>query len=168
MKNEEFAAASGNADSDAAANSSFFIHHSSFLYGGDFGDKPNDGAFCLNGLIGPDRVPHPHYYEVQHVYQPIWFALQGQQIRVVNHDQFTALDEYDYYYTLSRNGELAGGGFLTLKGDRIDLPYYPDDNEVTMTIEARLKEHRPWAAKGSAVAREQFVLREYIFPHIEK
>jgi beta-galactosidase len=165
MKNEEFAAASGNADSDAAANSSFFIHHSSFLYGGDFGDKPNDGAFCLNGLIGPDRVPHPHYYEVQHVYQPIWFALHDQQIRVINHDQFTALDEYDYYYRLSRNGELAGGGYLTLKGDCIDLPYYPDDNEVTMTIEARLKDDRPWAEKSSAVAREQFVLRDYIFPY---
>ncbi len=35
-----------------------------FLYGGDFGDKPNDGAFCINGLIGPDLTPHPHYYEV--------------------------------------------------------------------------------------------------------
>ncbi|MBO4809928.1 MAG: beta-galactosidase, partial [Prevotella sp.] len=70
IKNEEFATASGNADSNAAANSSLFTLHSSFLYGGDFGDQPNDGAFCINGLIAPDRKPHPHYYEVQHVYQP--------------------------------------------------------------------------------------------------
>ena len=45
-----------------------------WAYGGDFGDMPNDGPFCLNGLIGPDRVPHPHFYEVQYVYQPIWFS----------------------------------------------------------------------------------------------
>ena len=135
-----------------------------FAYGGDFGDKPNDGPFCINGLIAPDRKPHPHYYEVQHVYQPLTFVREGDAIRVINRDQFTALDEYDYFYELSRNGEIAGGGLLDLKDDRIELPYYPDDNELTMTIEARLREDKPWAKAGFAVAREQFVLREYIFP----
>ena len=33
-----------------------------WAYGGDFGDFPNNGDFCFNGLIGADRVPHPHYY----------------------------------------------------------------------------------------------------------
>ena len=137
---------------------------SSFLYGGDFGDKPNDGAFCINGLIAPDRTPHPHYYEVKHVYQPLTFVREGNCIRVVNRDVFTPADEYHYCYTLMRNGEIAGSGDLTLRGDSIELPYYPDDNEVTMTIEARLKEARPWADKDFAVASEQFVLRDYIYP----
>jgi len=135
-----------------------------FLYGGDFGDKPNDGPFCINGLIAPDRKPHPHYYEVQHVYQPLQFVREGDNIRIINHDCFTALEEYDYYYTLARNGEVAGGGLLNLKGDRIELPYYPDDNEVTITVEARLKKDQPWAKEGFAIAREQFILREYIYP----
>ena len=135
-----------------------------YAYGGDFGDKPNDGPFCINGLIAPDRKPHPHYYEVQHVYQPLQFELDGNNIRIINHDQFTALKEYDYFYMLSCNGETIGGGLLELKGDHIELPYYPDDNEVTMTIEARLKDAKPWAEQGFAIAREQFVLREYIFP----
>jgi beta-galactosidase len=135
-----------------------------WAYGGDFGDKPNDGPFCINGLIAPDRKPHPHYYEVQHVYQPITFMLEDEEIRLINRDQFTALDEYEYYYTLSRNGEIADGGLLELKGEYIELPYYPEDNEVTMTIEARLKEDKPWAENGFAIAREQFILREYIFP----
>ena len=47
-----------------------------YAYGGDFGDKPNDGPFCINGVIGPDRKPHPHYYEVQYVYQPLKFELK--------------------------------------------------------------------------------------------
>ena len=72
-----------------------------YAYGGDFGDKPNDGPFCINGLIAPDRKPHPHYYEVQHVYQPLQFELDGNNIRIINHDQFTALKEYDYFYMLS-------------------------------------------------------------------
>jgi len=164
MKNEEFATATHATDRTAQPDSSFLILHSSFLFGGDFGDQPNDGAFCINGLIAPDRVPHPHYYEVQHVYQPITFVLEDDAIRLINRNLFTGLNEYEYYYELARNGEIAGGGLLDLKGDRIELPYYPDDNEVTMTIEARLKEDKPWAKKGFAVAREQFILREYIYP----
>jgi beta-galactosidase len=30
-----------------------------WAYGGDFGDQPNDGQFCINGLLFPDRSPHP-------------------------------------------------------------------------------------------------------------
>jgi beta-galactosidase len=30
-----------------------------WAYGGDFGDVPHDLNFCLNGLIWPDRTPHP-------------------------------------------------------------------------------------------------------------
>ena len=138
--------------------------NSTFLYGGDFGDQPNDGPFCINGLLAPDRKPHPHYYEVQHVYQPITFVSEDDAIRLINRDQFTGLGEYDYYYTLACNGETIGGGLLDLKDDRIEMPYYPDDNEVTITVEARLKEDKPWAKAGFAVASEQFVLREYIFP----
>ena len=38
------------------------------LYGGDFGDKPNHTAFCLNGVIMADRTLTPKYYELQYVY----------------------------------------------------------------------------------------------------
>lgn len=30
-----------------------------WAYGGDFGDTPNDLNFCLNGIVWPDRSPHP-------------------------------------------------------------------------------------------------------------
>lgn len=30
-----------------------------WAYGGDFGDTPNDLNFCINGLVWPDRTPHP-------------------------------------------------------------------------------------------------------------
>ena len=112
-----------------------------FLYGGDFGDKPNDGPFCINGLIAPDRKPHPHYYEVQKVYQPITFIREGNDIRLVNRDQFTALDEYDISYDTLRY-----------------------DSETVLNVKARLKENKPWAEKGFTVAREQFVLKPYEFP----
>ena len=114
---------------------------SSFLYGGDFGDKPNDGNININGLVGPDRTPHPHYYEVQHVYQPLSFVNEGDVIRIVNHDQFTEPDEYD------------------ITCDTVTI-----GTEQLLNVTARLKEDKPWAKKGFPIAREQFVLRPYSFP----
>ena len=40
-------------------------------YGGDFGDDPNDGQFCMNGLVSADRTPHPSLLEMAKVVQPV-------------------------------------------------------------------------------------------------
>ena len=133
-----------------------------FLYGGDFGDKPNDGAFCINGLIGPDRTPHPHYYEVQYAYQPVQFLKQGSDsIRIVNRDFFTSINEYEYSCEIYHNGELVSRDLVEIKDDcfEIPYPYYPYNNpELILNVYARLKEDKPWAEEGFIVAREQFVL----------
>ncbi|KAG2426464.1 hypothetical protein HXX76_011694 [Chlamydomonas incerta] len=44
-----------------------------WAYGGDFGDTPNDGQFCANGLVFPDRSPHPALYEAKAVMAPLAF-----------------------------------------------------------------------------------------------
>ena len=148
------------------------VESSDFLYGGDFGDKPNDGAFCINGLIAPDRTPHPHYYEVQHVYQPLTFISEGDDIRIINRDSFTDPSEYDYTYELLADGMVKASGVLTLQGEHLVFPPiqapvvgggpYP---ELALNISARLKEDKPWAKKGFAVASEQFVTIPYQFPN---
>ena len=108
-----------------------------FFYGGDFGDKPNDGPFCINGLIGPDRKPHPHYYEVQYVYQPLQFVRDADgTIRTINRDCFTDPNEYEII--------------------RDTIEY---DDETVLNVYARLRHDTPWAQKGFVVAREQFVLQ---------
>ena len=110
-----------------------------YLYGGDFGDKPNDGQFCINGIVAPDRTPHPHYYEVQKVYQPLQFIRKSDgTIHIINHDCFTSIDEYDITYDTLRY-----------------------DSEVVLNVAAHLKEDKPWAKKGFTIAREQFVLQAW-------
>ena len=49
--------------------------NSQFNYGGDFGDLPNDGMFCMNGIMLPDLTPKPQYWEVKHVYQDVTVTL---------------------------------------------------------------------------------------------
>ena len=44
------------------------IRDGKVLYGGDFGDKPNLHAFCMNGVVMSDRSLTPKYYEVQAIY----------------------------------------------------------------------------------------------------
>ena len=50
------------------------------LYGGDFGDKPNLKAFCLNGVVMSDRTLTPKYYEVQAVYGGERKEVRGERI----------------------------------------------------------------------------------------
>ena len=133
-----------------------------WAYGGDFGDKPNDGPFCINGLIGPDRNPHPHYYEVQYVYQPIAFKQEGDSIRIINRDYFTDFKEYDYYCEVYHNGELVSGNIPILHGDKFEIPYpyYPyNEAELILNVYARLRQDTPWAQADYSVAREQFILK---------
>ena len=133
-----------------------------WAYGGDFGDKPNDGPFCINGLIGPDRKPHPHYYEVQYVYQPIAFKQEGDSIRIINREFFTDLNEYDYYCEVYHNGELVSGSIPILHGDKFEVPYpyYPyNEPELILNVYARLRQDTPWAQADYTIAREQFILK---------
>ena len=109
-----------------------------YAYGGDFGDNPNDGAFCINGLLAPDRTPHPHYYEVQHVYQPLQFVREADgTISIINRDSFTDPSEYDITY------------------DTVSVSF-----EKYLNVSARLKADKPWAKKGFAVASEQFQISQ--------
>jgi beta-galactosidase len=133
-----------------------------FKYGGDFGDQPNDGPFCINGLIAPDRKPHPHYYEMQYVYQPLQFVQEGDSIRIINRDYFTSIDEYEYYLETYYNGELVTGELARIKDDKFEIPYpyYPyNEPELVLNVYARLRHDTPWAKEGFVVAREQFILK---------
>lgn len=132
-----------------------------WAYGGDFGDRPNDSNFMINGMLAPDRTPHPHYYEVKYVYQPITFVKEDNRIRLINRDYFTALDEFDYNYEILSDGKVVKSGAISVNGDSIDLPKIDDiDGEVFFNIDARLKEDKIWADKGFSVATDQFLLKE--------
>ena len=134
-----------------------------WAYGGDFGDMPNDGNFVINGLVAPDRTPHPHYYEVKHVYQPLHFEkIDETHVRVINRDWFTSLDEYDYsvrFFDI-KNGE---SELISLsKPDEkgvLTIPVYSYGTSFknAMTICASLPKSVLWADQGFILAYDQFV-----------
>ena len=114
-----------------------------WAYGGDFGDKPNDGNFCINGLVAPDRKPNPHYYVVKYAYQPIRFSMTGGRIEMQSMDPMVDISDYQYAVDTTN-----------VDGERI------------VSIKAMLKESTEWADKGFVVASEQFVIEPYCFPEL--
>jgi beta-galactosidase len=149
-----------------------------WAYGGDFGDQPNDGNFCIKGLISSDRKPYPHYFEVQKVYQPVVFQLlnDSKTIRVTNHFDFLPLRNFDFEYEYTSNGKsLQKGKFRcdnilpgTSSNIRISSPQVADTtlSEIHLNIYAKLKAATLWAEEGFCIAREQFVIKPYMWPQV--
>ncbi len=42
-----------------------------YMYGGDFGEFPHDGNFCMDGMVYPDRRPHTGLLEYKQVIRPV-------------------------------------------------------------------------------------------------
>lgn len=74
-------------------------------YGGDFGDRPNDHTFCMNGIMFPDLSPKPEYHEVKKVYQNAGIRFNEQEeIEIFNKRYFETLDDLTLRVTLMENG----------------------------------------------------------------
>ncbi len=90
------------AEKDARATKRFLA------YGGDFGDLPNDGNFCCNGLVQADRRVTPHLWEVKKVYQNVRVTpvdFRAGLVRLHNKHFFTNLDRFECTWILRIDGE---------------------------------------------------------------
>ena len=87
-----------------------------YTYGGDYGkDQPSDGNFLCNGIVNPDRTPHPAMAEVKYAYSNIAFEkidLEKGLFKIKNRFYFTPLNLYRITYSLLANGEIIRQGSL--------------------------------------------------------
>lgn len=87
-----------------------------YTYGGDFGDTPNDGNFCVDGLVYPDRRPHAGLKEYKEVIKPFCLAAvdrKNGKIRLTNRRNFRDLFDLDFVYTLTRDGKNVAQGRIS-------------------------------------------------------
>jgi beta-galactosidase len=145
-----------------------------WAYGGDFGgpDIPSDDNFCCNGLVNPDRQPHPGLYEVKHVYQSVQCqsaSPDARRIEIKNGYFFVNLKDLAVC-----DWRLAGDGRLLQKGtlETLDVPpgqsrpfdipvkaFTPAPGvEYWLELSFRLKNNQPWADAGHEIAWDQFKL----------
>ena len=89
-----------------------------YAYGGDFGvNMPSDGNFLCNGIVNPDRTPHPAMEEVKFSHQNIGFeavdAANGV-FKITNRFYFTNLKDYMITYTVKANNKVISSNKLSL------------------------------------------------------
>ena len=85
-----------------------------YLYGGDHGEFPHDGNFCVDGLVYPDRRPHTGLLEYKNIHRPVrvvsYDEKSGQMI-LHNYMDFVSLSDYlTISYELNCDGEIVSSG----------------------------------------------------------
>ena len=79
-----------------------------YWYGGDHGEKINDGNFCMDGLVYPDRRPHTALLEYKNVYRParvVSYDCRNGKLTLHNYMDFDDLKDFaDIGYEVTVDG----------------------------------------------------------------
>ena len=142
-----------------------------FAYGGDFGDMPNDGHFCMDGLVSPDRTVQPELNEVKNVYQNIHVSpgdLDQGEVRIYNENFFVNLNHVVLVWKILAEGQPVQqgsidqldinpgeSGFLKIPFSKLKIR---SADEYILDLGFCLKERTLWAPEGYEVAWEQLLL----------
>ena len=137
-------------------------------FGGSFGDEPNDGDFCCNGIVTGDRRITPKLLEVKRIYQFISFSMpDANTVELRNKYTVWNLDRFDLYWRLDRDGKEVKHGVAAIPSCapgntvKIQLPFdapAADGAEYHVYVSARLKDATPWAKAGYSMADAQFAI----------
>ncbi len=143
-------------------------------YGGDHGEPINDGNFCLNGVVFPDRTVKPAIWEFKKVMQNIKVKpvdIQGFKFKILNKYSFTNLNEFEIEWQIDENGVAIQKGrmpsvnLLPTDSATISIPAKKISPklgaEYFITLRFKLKNGKNWAEVGHEVAWEQFKLPLY-------
>lgn len=144
-----------------------------FAYGSDFGDIPNDGNFCVDGLTSPDREPHEGLIEYKSVIQPVKFSARDLAKGVIalrNAHTFRSLSHLAGRWKLLCDGEMVAQDNLPLldtpagEEQEITVPYHEamrgKSGTCWLNISFALREDTLWANAGFEAASADFVIQE--------
>ena len=140
-----------------------------YAYGGDFGDErtPSDENFCINGLVNPDRTPHPGLSEVKKVYQYIKFVLsENNNIKITNCFEFIDLSNFTFLWELQMNEKIIVKGIIENvnlspqeSGEyKLDLPKTNNSEEYFLNLKAITNKIENLVLKNHIAASEQLPL----------
>ncbi len=147
-----------------------------WAYGGDYGEKVHDSDFCINGLVWPDRTPHPAMEECRYLQQPFLIESCRRKdrdgndgpggIRITNRRNFRGTGDLEARWELICGGSVSESGKLLLpqiapSGNAVlPLPcsFTADERECYLNILITVREATPWCGAGHWIAKEQLKL----------
>lgn len=143
-----------------------------WAYGGDFGERIHDGNFCNNGLLNPNREPHPTFWEAVKVFQPYSLTLTDSakmNIAVKNHQFFRSVEQMQLHWRLFTSQKTFAEGkdvvgaiapretkMVLLEEARLDLSLI--DQPVYLLMELVATEAMPFVEQGEVIAWDQAVI----------
>jgi beta-galactosidase len=142
-----------------------------WAYGGDFGDQPNDANFVCDGMVWPDRTPHPGLYEFKKLAQPVEISainLKNGEVAIRNKNYFTTLEGLRGTWEVKVDGEVLAQGKLPVlttaprqnENVQLTLPQLSlaSGQEAFLNVRFYAAQNMPWCEAGHEVAWEQFAL----------
>lgn len=145
-----------------------------YFYGGDFGEFPHDGNFCMDGLVYPDRRPHTGFKEYKNVIRPIRVSLVSKEplkIKLTNKLDFTNAKNFvQLNYELFSNGSIINKGILSLpdilpnESQVIDLDIeLPTEGKTILTLNYLQLTAASLTGMGHLLGFDQIVLNNSPF-----
>ena len=137
-----------------------------YLYGGDFGEWPHDGCFCVDALTWPDRAPHSGLLEYAHVLRPVRVRMADEARGLIafrNYYAFTPLSDLTCAFEIVSGGRVLQDGAFELRAapgeeETVSLPLksFPAGSLLNFTF--RLRRGTTWAPAGHLLCRDQLLL----------
>ncbi|RXT24714.1 beta-galactosidase subunit alpha [Lacticaseibacillus chiayiensis] len=137
-----------------------------YRYGGDFGDQPNNGNFCIDGLIRPDGNPSTALTEVKKTFEPFQMTvhdLATETVTVTNRLDFLNSDDFSFEYELESDGQTVAKGKLTLPTIQpgttktvklgIHLPKLDAETIYNLHLLTEVKASTTWADAGTVLSQ---------------
>lgn len=138
-----------------------------YFYGGDFGDTPNNGNFCIDGLLRPDRTPSPAMLEYKYVIQPVEILKVAEGLQVKNLYDFVDLSGSILSYQVVQGegileeGELIIPSIPAMTTAIIPLPVdhrlFGEQFDIYLNIKIHREIHQVGVIE---IAKAQFILAE--------
>ena len=144
-----------------------------------YNEKVHDSDFCINGLIWPDRTPHPALWECKYLKQPLKIALVESPghptlLKIINRQDFTDISWLTAEWELFKNGVSQIRGTLTLpvlepdESSLVPLPCAIPASEAGieyhLNIRVLVKNNQSWCQAGHIIAEEQLLLSGAFVP----
>lgn len=139
-------------------------------YGGDYGERHNDGNFCMDGLLYPDRTPHTGLKEAKQVYRPVRVFKTDRpgEFELWNLLNFTDAGKlYDLNYEISDGGKVVSSGkcdFSVKPMGRTKISVLDAANAVGNSLYIKFtftsKCDTSWCKKGFEAGFDQVLLNE--------
>lgn len=135
-------------------------------FGGDFGDRPTDYNFCINGIVYGNRKISPKVQEIKQLFSDYKIDVEKKSFTISNGSLFTNCSEYDVKIKLLKNGVKIFEEILECdvkplseKSFKLNVPEIKESGEYVIEVSLNLKEDRFYASKGHEICFGQKIYR---------